>query len=352
MGTAIWNNLGVSEVFRRILAILATATVALSAAAALAADSPAGQAAGTPPGGQPPQVKGAAKPLPPELWDRPRYPSAQVCFEAEKMPCAELTDGTWMNVALAGTPKEIQGDPILAFSDIRLIQESKIAMIEGTSGEPGYPVVAVDRKQVNFPDARPQIDPATGRTMLPVRFVGEALGAQVTWDEAARTATLVRGGTTVVLRPDANTALVNGQPRDLDAPLRIVPPGRILAPLRFVAEAFGLNVDWVGDQPPPYRPGWPGRWQVWIWDPDGYWGPYTLEDRLFLGQIEARPKEVGAYKWHCDNKIYQLGSVIEQQKAMRKVYPELLTVSVWGGPERCTEFYTRFAKYGVVADVR
>ena len=58
--------------------------------------------------------------------------------------------------------------------------------------------VVVDGEEVNFPDAQPFID-ANGRTQTPSRFIGEAIGATVTWDGNAKKAVFKMGGTTLEL---------------------------------------------------------------------------------------------------------------------------------------------------------
>ncbi len=52
---------------------------------------------------------------------------------------------------------------------------------------------------------------------------------------------------TITLRIGADVATVDGRAVTLDAPARIVPPGRTVVPLRFVSEALGCRVDWDGD---------------------------------------------------------------------------------------------------------
>ena len=84
-----------------------------------------------------------------------------------------------------------------------------------------------------------------GRTMAPLRAIFEAMGATVTWDDATRTATGVRGDTVVVLPVGSLYPTINGVVVPIDVPAQIV-NGRTLAPLRFVGEAFGGSVTWDG----------------------------------------------------------------------------------------------------------
>ncbi|WP_446674095.1 stalk domain-containing protein [Paenibacillus sp. 598K] len=84
---------------------------------------------------------------------------------------------------------------------------------------------------------------ANGRTLVPLRGIFEALGAEVRWTAATRTVTAVKGDTTVSLRIGQSTASVNGQSVRLDAPA-VVASGRTMVPLRFVSEALGASVQW------------------------------------------------------------------------------------------------------------
>lgn len=84
---------------------------------------------------------------------------------------------------------------------------------------------------------------ANGRTLVPLRGIFEALGAEVQWTAATRTVTAVKGDTTVSLRIGQSTAAINGQSVRLDAPA-VVAGGHTMVPLRFVSEALGANVQW------------------------------------------------------------------------------------------------------------
>ncbi len=91
-------------------------------------------------------------------------------------------------------------------------------------------------------DAVPYIE--NSRTMVPVRVVSENFGAEVDWDNDARKVTITSEDKTVELTIDSNVALVNGEEKTLDTPATIK-DGRTMVPLRFVGEALGKNVEYV-----------------------------------------------------------------------------------------------------------
>jgi hypothetical protein len=90
-------------------------------------------------------------------------------------------------------------------------------------------------------DAPPFI--TNGRTMVPLRFISESLGAQVDWNALSRTVTVQGGGNTIILTVGVSTATVNGQARSLEAPPQIV-GGRTFVPLRFINESLGAQVNY------------------------------------------------------------------------------------------------------------
>ncbi len=84
-----------------------------------------------------------------------------------------------------------------------------------------------------------------GRTLVPLRDIFEALGANVNWNAAAQTIVATRGTTQIGLAINNRTASVNGSPVTLDQAATLI-NGRTFVPLRFVAEATGAKVDWNG----------------------------------------------------------------------------------------------------------
>lgn len=82
-----------------------------------------------------------------------------------------------------------------------------------------------------------------GRVLVPLRGVFEALGATVFWDSATQTVHATKGSRAIRLRPGERTAMVRDQSVGLDVPARIT-GGYTLVPLRFIAEALGAEVKW------------------------------------------------------------------------------------------------------------
>ena len=81
------------------------------------------------------------------------------------------------------------------------------------------------------------------RTMLPTRFVAEALGASVEWDEAAQKVTITKENTVIEITIGSNIAFVNGMEVLLDSPA-FIENSRTYLPLRFIAENLGAEVEW------------------------------------------------------------------------------------------------------------
>lgn len=84
---------------------------------------------------------------------------------------------------------------------------------------------------------------ANGRVMVPIRAIAEALGAQVHWTANNKTVKMVKGGTTIQLTMGSAVARVNGQIKTMDAQ-PILKQGRTMIPVRYVAEFFQASVHW------------------------------------------------------------------------------------------------------------
>lgn len=86
----------------------------------------------------------------------------------------------------------------------------------------------------------------SGRTMVPVRVIGEYLNASVVWDNSTRTATITKGSTTLKLTEGQYSYTLNGTTNSLDVPVTII-GNRTMAPLRVISEALGAGVLWANN---------------------------------------------------------------------------------------------------------
>ena len=104
-----------------------------------------------------------------------------------------------------------------------------------------FPVSLKVAGKVTTPDVPPII--VKNRTLIPVRAVFEGIGANVIWNESTQQVDITLGTSKVKLTIDSKTAIVNGMQVSLEVPALIV-EGRTMIPVRFVAEALGLSVGW------------------------------------------------------------------------------------------------------------
>jgi len=85
-----------------------------------------------------------------------------------------------------------------------------------------------------------------GRVLIQMRDIFEWLGWAVEWDPYEKCVSAYGQGYTMGLWVDSYQAVVNGELFALDVPPRLV-SGRMLVPLRFVAEVTGCQVDYLGN---------------------------------------------------------------------------------------------------------
>ncbi|QRN85699.1 hypothetical protein JR334_00170 [Clostridia bacterium] len=102
--------------------------------------------------------------------------------------------------------------------------------------------VALDGDYLDF-DVPPVL--IEGRTLVPLRAIFEALGSTVNWDAETQTVTGSKDDSIVTLQVGSKQASVDGELVILDVPAKLI-DGRTLVPLRFIAESMGADVQWDG----------------------------------------------------------------------------------------------------------
>lgn len=89
----------------------------------------------------------------------------------------------------------------------------------------------------------PEVLVRDGRSFVPVRYVSESLGAQVSFDKVTLSITINRGSEVVWLKQKSKHAKAKGRPFVLDSP-SFVYLNVTYVPLRFVASSLGAQVTW------------------------------------------------------------------------------------------------------------
>ncbi|MBQ7950754.1 MAG: copper amine oxidase N-terminal domain-containing protein [Clostridia bacterium] len=82
------------------------------------------------------------------------------------------------------------------------------------------------------------------RTMVPLRFLAEEMGATVGYDEQTRGITITLGATVMELWVDKSEYYINGEAFVMDCATEIL-EGRTFVPVRFVSESLGKSVKWL-----------------------------------------------------------------------------------------------------------
>lgn len=210
--------------------------------------------------------------------------------------------------------------------------------------------VVLEGTEIEF-DQPPVI--ISDRTMVPVRAIYEALGAEVSWDGATRTASGTKTGITVSFTIDEAKVVINYNEVEIDAPAVIV-NDRTLVPVRALAEGFGVTVDWdaatrtvkLTNTNPPVETKIDGLINKvpTVYDyqgqinaenkPNGYGTAYFPDGRIFCGSFMNKYSKDGFlfYTNPTTNKKPLNGMTRVNQQAMWK----------WNGlTEMCIKEHTR-----------
>jgi len=181
---------------------------------------------------------------------------------------------TWLSEGMTDVTKVVEltavsganGDTVYALPQYGLVEDATIAPPPAptpaplpaqpatqsntavfTIGSTAYTV----NGQANQMDVAPVVDVASGRTLVPVRYLAEALGVaseDITWDAGTGTVTLATPSTTIVLTIGSQVMKSGSGSVQMDIAPMII-NGRTMLPARWVAQAMGYVVTWkAGNQ--------------------------------------------------------------------------------------------------------
>lgn len=98
--------------------------------------------------------------------------------------------------------------------------------------------------EVKKMDAKPFIK--NDRTLVPLRFIVEAIGGEVNWDNDNRLVTVNSKGKTIELPIDSKTIKIDGKDVNIDQ-AAIIKGDRTFVPIRFIAENLDMVVNYIND---------------------------------------------------------------------------------------------------------
>jgi len=101
----------------------------------------------------------------------------------------------------------------------------------------------INEKEINF-DIPPQLE--KGRVLVPMRKIFDELDAKVHWDGSTGSISALKEDRQIYLKVGSREARIDDEPVALDVSAQLV-KGRTLVPLRFISEALGADVIWNQD---------------------------------------------------------------------------------------------------------
>lgn len=173
------------------------------------------------------------------------------------------------------------------------------SLMAGSAGAaskpPTFVDVIMDGRKIWFPDQQAFVD-GNNRTLVPVRFVAETMGAKVGWEADTQSVPIEKDDQRIRLTIGESQALVNDRVVEFDTQA-VMSGGRTLVPLRFVSEVLGAEVKWDG-----------GTSTVFIATKESPEAEYDEWGRLI--RTTNLPKNAADYPYilaDVSNEMYELG---------------------------------------------
>lgn len=157
---------------------------------------------------------------------------------------------------LMGAEAGSQADPLVTKSWVDQYIEKQVASLDArldnAADELGSLQVLrlwMGRDQMEINGATAQLEAApyvteAGRSFVPLRVLGEAVGAKFEWDNTAKRVTYILDGHTLAMRVGSPYIVADGVTTQIDAPPQLL-NGRVFVPIRVVSENLGLTVNWI-----------------------------------------------------------------------------------------------------------
>ncbi len=155
-----------------------------------------------------------------------------------------------VTVSLTGNALDSTADSTLAFDDpcVKIVNATTVTPAPGDYKNEVSFVIGASSYKLNGVDQAMDVAPyiKDSRTYMPIRYVAYALGitdANILWDGAAQTVTLMKGDKVVQLKVGSKAISINGAAVTMDVAPEIT-SSRTMLPISFVANAFGATASW------------------------------------------------------------------------------------------------------------
>jgi hypothetical protein len=119
------------------------------------------------------------------------------------------------------------------------VRPSRFGENDGIKLKLNHPYLLYSSQQMPYADAN-------GGTLVPLRLVGDLMGASVNWDRKEQKAIVAVEDETIVLFIGKDTALVNNQQVKLNTK-PVVQNETAMVPLRFLSEVLKINIRYIKD---------------------------------------------------------------------------------------------------------
>ncbi|WP_108831877.1 stalk domain-containing protein [Aedoeadaptatus coli] len=169
------------------------------------------------------------------------------CFTFESGAKENMVDvAVWVDVMdqmRGGTPGAGEQKARLVFdwSQAKMTKAAESNKTPEAKGDKNAITILVNGKEVKTDSPAFIKD---GRTMVPVRFISEALGLKVGWDQKTRTVTVDEGAKAMKLTIGSKKIVrADGKETAIDVPA-MIKGGRTMVPIRAIGELSGAKVDW------------------------------------------------------------------------------------------------------------
>ncbi len=198
-------------------------------------------------------------------------------------------------------------------------------------------VLTIGEKKAKINDTECLLDAEayvkSGRTLVPLRFLSEAIGAEVNWDSNAKTAKVTIDGIDIKVKVNSRTAMYDDIQITLDVPAEIK-NGRVFVPLRFFAEQTGAYISY--DAPTKTitmvavnETGWNKLDDYWIYPPD--WKGEITEDQIIhytspLGSevwVQSTSEELEKVISSMKTGAEKSGFVFQKEELLKAGIPDL-----------------------------